>query len=68
MSQRILDALKLELADDQRTHEEIYKKSRNLAAQAATAARLEMIKKYVSLIERMELEEKKKQQQRRDRE
>lgn len=59
-NQRILDALKTELAENRRTYEDIYKNSRNLAAQAATAARLEMIRKYFDLIDRLELEEKKK--------
>jgi hypothetical protein len=36
------------------------KKSKNLAAQAATASGLEIIKKYIRLIERLELEEGKK--------
>jgi hypothetical protein len=36
------------------------KKSKNLATQSATASGLEIIKKYIRLIERLELEEGKK--------
>ena len=58
MAERILDALKRELAADRTTYEEIYKKSKNLVTQVATMAKLDTIKKYSDLIER--LEEKKK--------
>jgi hypothetical protein len=60
MAERILDALKRELAADYATYEEIYKKSKNLVTQAATMAKLDTIKKYSGLIERLQLEEKKK--------
>lgn len=54
MAERILDALKRELAADYATYEEIYKKSKNSATQAVTMAKLDTIKKYSDLIERLE--------------